>query len=291
MTNELKQQEYLKAVELNRLGYRRHEIVQKTLFPTWRVLEFYMTRNNLKLPYRNMPKKHKSDSNFFDKIDSFSAAYILGVTYADGCIYNNHRFGYCLSKQDESLIDYIRENVCPSANKKEILNTNGAVNRQPQIVLRITNQKLVEVLKNKWGVKERKTLNSGLVFPNLEKKYMWAFVLGICDGDGNVYYKKFLNSTMKMLRITICLTDLPFMEALRSFLASEGVKGSIYERQGKTCKYYLFQTTSNSSAVAFCEKAYENAEFFLKRKYDKYQQYLTMDNTVLNTETKESVSV
>lgn len=289
--NNIKQQEYLKAVELSRCGYTKDEIIENTLFPTWRVLEFYMIQNNLKLPYINHRKVHKSDSTFFDEINSFSVAYILGMTYADGCIYNNHRFGYCLSKQDEEIIEYIIKNICPSAKKKEITNTKGAVNRKPQVILRISNKRLVNVLKKKWGVKERKTLNSGLVFPNIEKKYLWAFILGLCDGDGNIFYKEYSDKHYKCFRITICLTDLPFMQNLHKFLISEGISTSLYERDGKTCKYYLLQTTSNPSAVKFCENLYNGAEFFLKRKYQKYQQFLNLDNTVLNTEIKESVSV
>jgi hypothetical protein len=288
---ETKQQEYLKACELSKMGFTQKEIIENTLFPTWRVLEFYMTTNNLKLPFLNVRRTHQSDNTFFEKLDSFKSSYLLGIVYADGCIYNNHRFGFCLAKQDEELIDYIRDNICPTAIKKEIQNTKGAKNRQPQIQLRITNHRLVKILKETWGVRERKTLNAGLIFPNIEKRYLWNFILGLTDGDGNIYFKKYIKKDYKSFRITICLTDLPFLLKLQEFLISEGVNISLYTRQGKTCKYYLLQTTSNKSAVKFCEKIYENCEFFLKRKYEKYYKFINMGNTVLNTEINKSVSV
>lgn len=281
ISNTIKQQEYLKACNLNELGYSNKEIIEKTLFPTWRVLEFYMYKNNLKLPFINMPRKHKSNNNFFNELSSFSSAYLLGVTYADGCIYNNHRFGFCLSKQDEELIDYIKKEICPSAIKKEIINIKEARNRQPQIQLRITNYRIVKTLKEKWGVCERKTLNSGLIFPDIEKRYLWNFILGINDGDGCIYYAK-----NKGLRITICMTDLPFMTKLKDFLLSEGINISLYTKQGKTCKYYLLSTSNNNSALMFCQKIYENSEFYLKRKYNKYQEYCKFknkDNTELSS--------
>lgn len=278
LSNEIKQQEYLKACELSKLGCTNKEIIEKTLFPTWRVLEFYMSRNNLKLPFVNMPRKHASNNNFFDKINSFKSAYLLGIIYADGCIYNSHRFGFCLAKQDEELIDYIRDNICPTAIKKEINNTKGAKNRQPQIQIRITNHRLVKVLIEKWGVNQRKTLNGGLVFPDIDKKYLWNFILGINDGDGNIY----CDINKKILRVTICMTDLPFMEKLCQFLNDENINCKIYSRQGKTCKYYLLSTKNNRSAKLFCEKIYENPEFFLSRKFNKYKQFLDMDNTELN---------
>jgi hypothetical protein len=291
LSNDIKQQEYLKACELSKMGFTKLEIVSSTLFPTWRVLEFYMKRNNLKLPFINIRKTHKSDNFFFEKLDSFRSAYLLGVTYADGCIYNNHRFGFCLAKQDENLIDYIRDNICPTALKKEVNNTKGAKNRQPQIQLRITNHRIVRILKEKWGVRERKTLNTGLVFPNIENRYLWNFVLGLTDGDGNIYFSEKTIKGYPSLRITICLTDLPFLINLQNFLLLEGIKFSLYTKQGKTCKYYLLQTTKNLSAIKFCEKIYENSEFFLKRKYEKYYKFINMGNTVLNTEDNISVSV
>jgi hypothetical protein len=291
LSNEIKQQEYLKACELSRKGFTKKEIIDNTLFPTWRVLEFYMNRNNLKLPFTNFLKTHQSDNNFFEKLDSFKNAYLLGVTYADGCIYNNHRFGFCLSKQDESLIDYIKDNICPTALKKEIVNKKGALNRQSQIQLRITNHRIVNTLKSVWGVKERKTLNSGLVFPNVEKKFIWNFILGLNDGDGNVYFKQKTSKGYPTIRITICLTDLPFLLKLKQFLIEENINVSLYTKQGKTCKYYLLQTTNNLSAVKFCENIYKDAEFFLERKYNKYHEFISMVNTVLNIESNKSISV
>lgn len=293
ITNTLKQQEFNKACKLSELGYTKKEIVENTIFPTWRVLEFYMKRNGLKLPYVNMPKKHKSNVNIFDDLKSFKSAYLLGITYADGCIYNNHRFGYCLAKQDEKLIDYIKYNICPSAIKKEIHNKTGAKNRQKQIILRISEARIVKTLKEKWGVFERKTTNEGLVFPNIQKEYIWNFILGIIDGDGNIFTKPNINKQGVIFRITICLTDYPFIKNLQEFLIGEGIDISLYSRQGKTCKYYLLQTTNIPSAIKICENIYKNYEFCLKRKYQKYKYYLELtDNTELNPEiTKGSGSV
>ena len=278
MTNEIKQLEYLKACEFSRNGLTKKEIIENTLFPTWRVLEFYMERNSLKLPFMNMKKTHKSDSLFFEKIDSFEKAYILGFLYADGCVYNDHRFGFCLAKQDEEVIDYIKNNICPTALKKEINNTKGTKNRQPQIQLRISDHRLVKDLKEKWGVYERKTLNSGLVFPNIENKYLWNFILGLNDGDGNIYYQIKTKDKYPVLRIAICMTDLSFMEKLKDFLISENVDIRLYERQGKTCKYYLLNTPNNNSALEFCHKIYTNRKFCLQRKLDKYLDYCKLNN-------------
>lgn len=295
LSNETKYQEYLKACELNRKGYSNKEVIENTLFPTWRVLEFYMYRNDLKLPYTNMPKKHKSNDSFFEEIDCFKKAYLLGVMYSDGCIYDNTRFGFCLAKQDEELIDYIRENICPTAFKKEILNKKGAKNRQPQIVLRVSNNRIINTLKTKWGVKERKTLNEGLVFPNIGNDLLWSFILGLTDGDGSIYFRGDHPKLYPSLRITICMTDLPFLLKLQDFIVSEGISIKLYTKQGKTCKYYILSTSNNSSAIKFCERIYKNADFFLKRKFDKYQSYCkykNLDNTELNSEiTKGSESV
>ena len=82
------------------------------------------------------------------------------------------------------------------------------------------------------------------------------------------------------------MTDLPFLTKLREFLILENVDIKLYTRKGKTCNYYLLQTTSIGSCLRFCEKMYENSEFFLYRKFKKYQEFRklkNMDNTELSS--------
>ncbi len=270
MTNELKQQEYLKAVKLNKIGYTHKEIVENTKFPTYRVLEFYMQKNNLKLPYVNMPKTHKTDCLFFNQVNTFAKAYILGFTYADGCIYNSHRFGYCITKSDQCIVDYIKNNISPSAKIKEIHNTKSSVNRKPQVLLRITDHRIVTDLKEKWGVQENKTLNEGLKFPwDINEPLQWAFLLGLNDGDGNISVSK-----EGWIRTTLCLTDKTFLEEVKKFLSIKGIGSSLHEREGKTTKYYLLNT-HGAHSLKLCKNIYNSCEFKLERKYNKYLKYLS----------------
>ena len=74
------------------------------------------------------------------------------------------------------------------------------------------------------------------------------------------------------------MTDLPFMEKLKDFLISENVDIRLYEKQGKTCKYYLLNTPNNNSALEFCHRIYTDNKFCLKRKLDKYLDYCKLNN-------------
>ena len=294
MTNEQKLENYFKAVRMRLEGSTKEEIILNTDFPSWRVLEFFMKRNNLTLPLDKAAFNKQVDVNFFKSINTPEKAYILGFTYADGCIYDVGRFGYCISENDIEVLQFIKEQMKSTSNIPIIHNTKDSRNRQPQAILRISSVKLVEDLRNYYGVNRNKTFREGLIFPNISEDLLVHFLRGLSDGDGNIYLRiKNSNATSNSsFRRTICMTDFPFLMKVKEYFHQKGVDLSIYEKQGKTCKYYIMSTGSRNHTKKLCDLLYSAEGFCLERKKAKYLQYLElMDNTVLNTETNRSVSV
>jgi hypothetical protein len=285
MTNDQKLENYFKAVKMRLEGASSEEIIINTDFPSWRVLEFFMKENKLTLPLDKAKFNKNVDVTFFNQIDTIEKAYILGFTYADGCIYNKGRFGYCIAEQDIEILSFIKAQLKSTANILTTHNTKGAKNRQPQALLRISSTKIVETLMLSFGVQKNKTLNEGLVFPQFEEKLLISFLKGLSDGDGNIYFKAGDKNTTNnsMFRWTICMTDKPFLDKLKECLDQWGVTVSLYEKQGKTCKYYTLSTNSREHTKKLCDILYSVDSFCLKRKKDKYIEYLKLlDNTVLS---------
>jgi len=282
MTNEEKLENYFKAVRMRLEGLNNKEIIEKTEFPTWRVLEFFMTQNNLTLPLDRASFNKNVNVNYFNEIDTDAKAYILGFIYADGCIYDKGRFGFCITQDDSNVLEFIKKEMNAENSIITIHNQKGSKNRRPQSVLRISSVKLVEKLKIDYGVNERKTLRAGLVFPKLEEKLISAFLRGLSDGDGNLYLKSENNSLSKtVFRWTLCMTDKDFMISIKYYFESKGIKISFVEKKGKTCNYYLLYTSGRLHTEKLCEIIYQSDGFCLQRKKDKYLSFKKLGNTVL----------
>jgi DNA-binding transcriptional regulator WhiA len=84
-------------------------------------------------------RAYKIDENFFEKINTESKAYLLGLIFADGSISKKNYMN--ISSKDENLIK-----MC-----KKILRTDRPIyNYQQSFALTIRNQKLANSLR-KWG--------------------------------------------------------------------------------------------------------------------------------------------
>lgn len=257
-----------KVLELNKKGFSYKEIKKELQLESIRGVQYYIQKNNIAFlnNHKNI-KKYQTYSNYFNIIDKYEKAYILGFTYADGCIYDHKRFGYCISIQDQEIIEFIKSEISPNRPIKYSHNTKGANNRQPQVVFRISDINLIKDL-NRFGLIQNKTINTQLVFPDLSEELTWAFIRGLFDGDGCISTK-----TKTSLQMVLCLTDLNFLEKLKNFLEKRNIYSVIREKKGKTCNYYLLAIWRTKEAAKFFNKIYNNSEFSLSRKKKKYLTY------------------
>lgn len=138
----------------------------------------FLKQNNIKLRgLEQSQRKYNLDFNYFKNIDTHEKAYILGFIAADG--YNNeiyHRLAITLHQKDREVLNFIQENLKTDCPIKDIKNRNHAS-------LIITNKTLSKDLKN-LGIVQAKSLI--LKYPNIDKKFDSAFMLGYFDGDGTI---------------------------------------------------------------------------------------------------------
>ena len=236
-----------KAVELKNQGKTFKEVQEILNLKSIRGIRQQIKVKNIKIVNNNELnkgksskfKKYYSDSNYFKIIDTYAKAYILGFTYSDGSVYNRERFGYLISQQDKEILEFIKNEISPTSIISTTINKKGSKNRKPQSLLRINNVEIVFDLINIWGVVPNKTIFNKLVFPKINDKLIWEFLKGIFDGDGCINISK-----KNIVRIVICMTDLNFLKEVQSFLNKYNLNFSIYEKQGKTCKYYLLSSNN-----------------------------------------------
>ena len=148
-----------------------------------------ITRPNGKVPDCNQ--------DYFEKIDSSSKAYFLGLLYADGGylrkVSKNGRIDLSLSlelkKEDAYIIEEFKNQLESSLPvreivREEIMTSNGKEYSftKNNCYFRIGCKKLISDLIS-WGCIENKTKELSNV-PDIEKEYLRYFLLGFYDGDG-----------------------------------------------------------------------------------------------------------
>lgn len=241
-------------------------------------------------------KKYISNENYFEEIDCDLKAYLLGFFLADGCITmnsgckNSYKLSINISEIDKELVKLYQKTICPN-NKIIISNyTKGAINRKPTWQIKWTSNKMKTDLE-KFNISLRKTNDLTFEFPfdKLETKFHFSFIRGFFDGDGCLSYEKDKTD----FKFLFYATSKLFLEQIGKLFQNEfEIKYSISGVKKKNLILYCLSFNSNQKRRSFIEKVYDkmytNSEFSLNRKRLKIESYL---NTVLNKETKKSLSV
>lgn len=218
----------------------------------------------------------KTNHDFFENIDSEIKAYLLGFFVADGCVYDNSRFGLCIAEQDEYIVNLFAKYISPLSFIKKTHNIKGALNRQPQLFLRISSKKIVNDLK-KLGIENRKTYKP-IHIPNIPNNLKLSFIRGYFDGDG--HFRMTYITKYKSCRVTLTNGDRTILDDIQKFFNFGKVRNY--------GNYYTYNIDNKKESLLFMNSIYKDCNFMLPRKFNKF----ILINTELNSEiTKGSESV
>lgn len=261
----------------------------------------------------NHQNKIKFDEHIFDSIDTEEKAYWLGFIFADGYISgfdsnnkNIYHFEISLKGSDKQHLDKFNiftKHEDPDhvkINKAECFNTGVICDRYRWT---IRSKHLWETL-NSYGCVPSKSLI--LQFPDKaifkDKSLIRHFIRGYWDGDGCLSYtnKEHTRACISVLGTKDFLTEMKNNLPLKCD----------YNLQNNNSEKDITKVLSLHGRNAFdlCYYLYNDATIYLDRKYEKYLEYcriyeelyilsqvkngkIKIDNSVLNSETKESESV
>ncbi len=240
-----------------------------------------LKRNNIKMrSYSECNRKYFLNENYFDNIDTQNKAYLLGMLYADGCNHLEH-YSITLSLQecDYDVVNFMK-NELEYDGKIMFIDMKRKCNKwNNQYKLCINNEHMSKKL-NELGVVNAKSLL--LKFPKwLDESLYPHFIRGYFDGDGCIYY----NEKMKK-----CTTDLVgtknMCENISEILSNLGIKNHIDHNKNWGDNTFSVRTSGNKSSLSFLSWMYDNVEFCMERKYQKYlyvkEKYLANQNNKLN---------
>lgn len=253
-------------------------------------LKKWFVENNFKYPLDNFNRKNNLNDKYFDNIDNQNKAYIVGFIYADGCIASrtrrkndiNYTLSFNLKENDIEILNFIKnelESNCKLYYKKEeffIAPSGKEYLRNPQYSLSISCNYLCKRLLE-LGVytkKSKKELN----IPKLDNILIKHFIRGYFDGDGCVSLSKqfYKNSIYKKCSVNFTCNSINFLKEISNILQMNNIACGISSKKYNNT-YTLKISQNKENLKLFFNYLYNDANFFLKRKYNKFCAHFYSD--------------
>jgi hypothetical protein len=241
-----------------------------------------------KLEVLNKNVKIKSNSFYFENIDTEYKAYILGFFIADGYIEKtSNRICFNNSIDDISIIEKIMKEISPDSKLYYSNKQNGAIFRKKQVILRFTNKTIAKTLIEKYNISNGKTFNENYIFDfdKIPENLQHHFIRGYFDGDGSVSFIPKSKDKQLFFNFSFVFNSETFANQIAHiFFNLFNIIPVKYNHIGKTSNYVSLRFNYNRKRQIKIKEVYnwlyKDATLFLERKKIKFEQYL---NTELNT--------
>lgn len=219
----------------------------------------------------NQTRGKKVNHNYFDKIDTFQKAWLLGFIAADGSISSNrNRIKIGLSSIDREILEQIQKEL--NSERKIIDYETNQGFKISELTWSSENQKKQLA---KYDIVPNKTYK-GMSLPNFgNADYQLAYMLGYYDGDGC------FKNDGSCCRMEICSYDIHILEDFSKLIQDTlFISKSVYKDKSRKNYYTLTYSTKDTVQILdYLYKIMKNG-FYLQRKYDKYQKWLKENNRI-----------
>lgn len=195
-------------------------------------------------------RKYHINQDYF-KTWSRNMAYILGLWYADGCIYGGKMFDITLHKKDKYILKKVAEELQYEGSLYDYVDRQAA---RLNFSCKVIYDDIISL-----GGTERKSLT--VEFPDIPKEYLADFIRGYFDGDGCV-----MNLKNNRLNSAFTCGSRNFLESLLAILRKEaGIEGGSFDDSCSSLKFGKRDTIRLGNYI------YKNdPELFLLRKKQKF---------------------
>lgn len=218
------------------------------------------------LEYGIHQRKYHFDLEYFKYIDRWDKAYSLGLWNTDG---NNDTYQARISLTDYSPVKYIKDKVKTDSPIRVIEPTRKM--RKPAYCLQLCSKELCDDLSN-LGLIPNKT--HFCIYPNIPEEFDRAYILGALDGDGcvgvNIYPKP--QGERFMCQMSWTGNNLHVDGIANKIMDYLGIELKTYACKNSKDNIIVRKTGNRDEIIAICDWLYEDAEFYLERKYNNYMK-------------------
>lgn len=196
--------------------------------------------------------KYTINKDFFKTIDNEIKAYLLGVIAGDGHLSANGYLEVVANKQDIETLKLIKKNISPD----NVIRQHGSSKNCQKIIIcsRVLCEDVSKILDVPLGKKSDK-----ITLPNIEEKLLIHFIRGLMDTDGWI---KEIKPSSSGRRCFYSSTSKKILEQIQNLLHEK------FSIKSKIEKIKL--VLNGDAAQKFLELLYEEANYFLSRKHDRF---------------------
>jgi len=198
-------------------------------------------------------KKFDLNEDYFEIIDNANKAYWLGFCMAD-CYNSSDELIFELSVKDLNHLEELKKELKSNQKIKVIKNDKYCK-------VRFSSRKLCQDLSNLGCVPKKSLI---LQFPLINKEFHKDFIRGVFDGDGCMYIGK------KNKSWSLYSGSELFIKEIYKILLNNNINVKL-RNQGKGYVICLYKQIEIDKIYHYL---YDNAFFFLKRKKDKFENFL-----------------
>lgn len=230
----------------------------------------------------------------FEYINSERDAYFFGLMLADGNIKKN-QMAISLQAGDKYILESYKNFIYPHKQpelryieKRKSYLLGEYVNCQPQWCFQFSNIEIANNLK-RCGCLENKSKTAFINYDVVDHNYIRHIIRGIFDGDGSIFKTK-TPSKYDRYSVSFCGASRKLSSQIIEFLDSFGITSclAIIPADGKDRKsdFYVITVNNKEDVFNFCKLIYGNSTIFLKRKFNKfkeflnYREYIIIDKTL-----------
>lgn len=272
---------YDRIVKLYKDGKTQKYISEQLLISERCIPKTLKKRGEHVRTYSENNRRYGLNEHYFDSIDSPSKAYLLGMLYADGCNHIDH-YSITLSLQecDREVVEFMKSEI-EYAGPLQIIELNKKNPKYQNQCRLCINDQYMSLRLESLGVVQAKSLI--IEFPNfIPDELIPHFIRGYFDGDGSISYDE-----KRQKCHTKIVGTKEFCNRISEILMNIDCKHNIvHPKQCKDSNTFVVQTCGNKSSLKLLSWLYDNDEFHMERKYQKYlyakEKYLTKMNTLID---------
>jgi hypothetical protein len=246
----------------------------------------YLEKYNVELRTTDFyNRRYTVDHDYFEKINTFEKAQILGMLAADGYtekIKNTVNLG--LKEQDKYYVEWV--NKCLGSNSPVYISQyksdlphgkNAFSHREDHYKMTVCSPKMKKDLEQ-WGIIHRKTWSNHSL-PPLDKEFWGAYILGYFEGDGTVGHytnprimqnKYSTTETLRCdFRFEILFLEKMAYEVQKLLWEEFDIKVQVTKDSGRySIPLVKIQNSSAQYMIKLYHFMYDNASFVMQRKHD-----------------------
>ena len=221
----------------------------------------------------NQAREKKVNHNYFNNIDTYQKAWLLGFLAADGSISSKcNSIKIALSSIDREILEKIQKEIASERQIRDSETNNGFF--VSELMWSSENQKRqlarYEIVPNK--------TYKGIHLPKLKTAALqFAYILGYYDGDGC------FKNDGTTCKIEICSYSPTILQDFADCISAIfSIDKKVYKSHSR--KNYYTLTYSTKDAIKILDYMYEIMDkhngFYLQRKYNKYQEWKIQNNRI-----------